>query len=72
MRARRRIGSGELFGKLMHLNRNKRSLVLDIKVERGRDTYRLLATMSSLPLCGRRRRSGWNWGPKHSGRATST
>ena len=37
--------SGELSGKFMHFNRNKRSLALDLKREEGRDAlHRLLAT----------------------------
>src|SRR5271156_2577579 len=37
--------SGQLSGKFMHFNRNKRSIALDLKREEGRDAlHRLLAT----------------------------
>src|SRR5215475_15289444 len=37
--------SGELSGKFMHFNRNKRSIALDLKREEGREAlHRLLAT----------------------------
>ena len=55
--------SGELSGKFMHFNRNKRSLVLDLKQESGRGALHRLLETADVFIANVRPAALWASGP---------